>query len=105
MDKVYLLSPDSGPWNQTIPILFTLDRYTDCDIIQTMKITNKPKETFMNIILVKGKLAGMFKSHVYWPKLGSKRAIYEYLYNKYEPETDIDIICQNENGITVLEEG
>jgi len=67
-----------------------------------MKIKFGHKETYLNSVLVNGQIIGVFYSHETWTKLGSKRAIVEYLFRRYDAETNIEIIAQNVSTIPVL---
>ena len=60
------------------------------------------QETYMNIITIQGVVRGTYRSYVHWSKIGSKRAIVEYVLGEYHPESDIDIFCQHVESIPFI---
>jgi hypothetical protein len=69
-----------------------------------MKSIFLKRETYINTVIVRGRVIGLFMSSVSWVRLGSRRSIVEFLFSRYEAESNIDIISQNIATVPTLEE-
>lgn len=61
------------------------------------------KQIFINVVMIKGQTIGTFKTDKHFSHYGSKRAIVELIFNRYEAESNIDIISENIESIPTLD--